>query len=375
MEGKFTYPQQYQESGKRIGDSTASDILNEFKVRLDSVLESFLSIKTIEAGEISSEAAGLVNEIGRFTRNGGKRVRPLFVYAGYLSSGGLAQEAILVASLSVEMLHTFALIHDDIIDNSDLRRGQPTTHKMFESTHQIKKFKGNPTEFGLSAAILAGDIAVSFANEILNESPFPNERIRRAKYYFNKMKQEVEIGQYLDVVNGYKQEVNEDEVLKVLEYKTAKYTVERPLHIGAALAGADPDIYKVFTAYGLPFGQAFQIQDDILGTFGETKKIGKPNDSDIKEGKKTILIVKAMGRADLEQKAFLAKNLGNKFATDSEIGQVRDIIKRTGALSYAMSLSQHLLNQAKQVVYESKVHQDGKEYLLAAVDYLQARLS
>ena len=351
----------------------AGDYLAWFKKQFDGQLSAFLLQKRKEAGAISPETVELVDELIRFSKNGGKRVRPAFMYSGYIASGGQAHDAILFATASVELLHVFALIHDDIMDNSSLRRGKLTTHKQFEKAHQNKNLAGEPREFGLSAAILAGDLAESFSEEVLTNAPFPQERVRRAKIFFDQMKTQVIYGQYLDVLGGYKKMLSEDEVLKILEYKTAKYTVERPLHIGAMLAGADFKILDTLSRYGIPFGQAFQIQDDIVGTFGTEEVIGKPSDSDIKEGKKTLLVVKAYVAADAKQRALLTKVLGKKNSTEDEINAVRKIMKDTGAFDYCVRLAKELLRQAELVVENTKLKREGKEYLLAAVNYLNQR--
>jgi len=373
MEEGPKYLYQYPWKSEVSEQVEAEKLLLEFKKRFDPLLKEYLQGKVREANEVSSQAVVLVKEIARLAKNGGKRVRPMFVYAGYLAAGGRSVDAVILASLSVELLHTFALIHDDIIDRSPLRRDEPTTHKAFESFHKSSGYHGDRKWYGLSSAILTGDLAATYANEILNIAPFPHERVRRAKYYFNKMKEEAEYGEYLDVLSGIKEKVSEDEVLKILEYKTGKYTVERPLHIGAALAAADSSVYEVFTAYAVPFGQAFQTQDDILGTFGDEETIGKPNDSDIKEGKKTLLVVKAFERASRQQKKLLKQVLGDRDADNTKIEQVREIMRETGALSYAVSLSNYLLNQSRYVAQSAKIDDYGRQYLLAAVDYLQSR--
>ncbi|HSX58249.1 MAG TPA: polyprenyl synthetase family protein [Candidatus Saccharimonadales bacterium] len=352
---------------------TAEDYLAWFKKAFDKQLLSYLSEKRAEAVEINPETAVLVDELIRYSNSGGKRVRPAFVYSGYVASGGKAKEAVLYASLSVELLHIFALIHDDIIDNSDLRRGEPTTHKEFETIHQKKKLKGKKESFGLSSAILAGDLALSFAEEILTSAPFPQERIRRARYFFDQMKVQVTYGQYLDVLAGYKKNLTEDEVLQILEYKTAKYTVERPLHIGAMLAGADYKDIETFSRYGIPFGQAFQMQDDLVGTFGSEHVIGKPVDSDIKEGKKTLLLVKTYERASAAERKLLNSVVGNQKATKTEIAKVRAIMKRTGAYDYCARLAQQLLLQSRDALVNAKLSPEGKDFLLSAIDYLSDR--
>lgn len=365
-------------SGIEIEDGnkkvSAEQYLEWFKKHFDRQILAYLSDKKEEAAQINPEAVVLVDEIVRYVENGGKRVRPAFFYSGYTASGGQAFEACLYASMSVELLHTFALIHDDIMDNSDLRRGKPTTHKVFATFHRKKKLKGDEKEFGLSSAILAGDLAYSFAEEVLTMAPFPQERLRRARYYFDQMKMQVIYGQYLDVLGGKKEGLTEDEVLQIFEYKTAKYTVERPLQIGAMLAGADFKMIDVMTSYGIPFGQAFQMQDDIVGTFGTEEEIGKPNDSDIKEGKKTILLSKAYEKASKKQKKILEKIVGNKSAGKTEIEAVRKIMVETGAKDYCVKLAKELLNQAFLAIRDVKLKEEGKNYLISAIDYLYERL-
>ncbi len=354
---------------------TAKDYLAWFKKVFDKQLLAFLHEKRKEAKEINPEAAVLVDEIIRFCSSGGQRVRPAFVYSGYVASGGKAKEAVLYACMSVELLHVFALMHDDIIDNSDLRRGEPTTHKKFEHFHTEKKLLGDKESFGLSSAILAGDLALSFAEEVLTSAPFPQERLRKVRYFFDQMKTQVIYGEYLDVLGGYKKTLTEDEVLQILEYKTAKYTVERPLHIGAMLAGADYKNIEIFSRYGIPFGQAFQMQDDIVGTFGDEKEIGKPADSDIKEGKKTILLIKTYERATASERKLLKEVVGNQNATVGQIEAVKKLMKEKGSYDYCVKLSRELLRQAGRAIETEKLSSEGHRFLISAVEHLEQRLN
>ena len=353
----------------------AEKLLSWFKDEVDFQINIFLDKKIEEAKEISQEATILVDEVKRFVSAGGKRVRPAFLYSGYIAAGGRAHAAATFASLSVEFLHTFALIHDDIIDRSDTRRGKPTSHKAFENIHKSKKYLGDKVHFGLSSAILAGDLAFTFAEEILTSSPFPQERLRRARYFFDQMKFQVITGEYLDVLGSYKKRLTEEEVLNILEYKTAKYTVERPLQIGAMLAGAEVSILEAFTAYGIPLGQAFQLQDDILGVFGDSKKIGKPVGSDIREGKKTVLIAKTYEWASKSEEKILDRVVGNWVATEKDLSRVKEIIYSVGAYDYAAKLSHRLIDQAKLAIDKAKINDEGKNYLVAGADYVLNRTS
>ena len=352
----------------------AENLLSWFKKEIDWQLKLFLKEKREEFADISEEAVDLVSEIDRFIFSGGRRVRPAFVYSGYVASGGKAHDAILYASMAVEFLHTFALIHDDIIDRSETRRGKKASHKAFEDLHRSKKLFGDRSQFSLSAAILAGDLAAAFAEDVLTTAPFPQERLRRARFIFDQMKAQVIAGEYLDVLGSFKQKLSEEEVLNILEYKTAKYTVERPLQIGAILAGAEVPILEVFAAYGIPLGQAFQLQDDILGTFGDPGEIGKPVDSDIREGKKRVIIKKDYEWASNKQRKLMNGIIGNPKSKHEEVEEVREIIYKVGAYQYTVSLSHILIEQARAALERAKLTDEGKKFLLAAADYLMKRV-
>lgn len=373
MSESFLYPNLQIDQSIQKSSKKAAKHLDWYKRQLDPFLNDFFDEKLAEASKIHPEAAVLVEEIRRFVAAGGKRVRPAFSYSAYVAAGGRSLDAILYASAALELLHAFALIHDDIIDKADLRRGEPSAHKALELFHKKRKFVGSPNHFGLSSGILAGDLALSFADEILNTAPFPAERIRRAKIYYDLMKRQVIYGEYLDVLAPMKKTISEAELLTILEYKTAKYTIERPLHIGASLAGADQEIFGFFTSYGVPLGQAFQIQDDIMGTFSSEEKIGKPTDSDIKEGKLTMLVVKAYESSKKEEKRKLGKVLGNPNASEKDIEEVRDIMRRTGALAYSQELSTKLIARSKKALTSNKFVDEGRNYLLEAADFLLTR--
>jgi len=373
MREVYFYPELRVDRSIEISGKRALAFLAWFKKQLDPFLDAYFVEKLKEANLVHPETLVLVEEIRRFIRNGGKRLRPAFTYTAYLGCGGRSYDAILYASAAVEVLHTFALIHDDIIDKSDLRRGSPSVHRVFEDFHQKRDFAGSAQDFGLAAAILAGDLACAFADELLNTAPFPAERIRRAKNYFDLNKKQVILGEYLDVIAPVKKEVSEADVLKILEYKTAKYTVERPLHIGAVLAGANEEMLQWFSNYAIPLGQAFQIQDDIIGTFGREEEIGKPNDSDIKEGKKTLLVIKAYEFARPSEVKILDRVLGNQKASGEQIEAVRSIMQSSGALTYSQNLANQLIKKAKRAIEEEKLEEEGKTYLLQAADYLLSR--
>ena len=331
--------------------------LKKFKIKVDRELKKILGKKLRESGKISPEGRDLVQAIKDFILRGGKRLRPALVYFAYQACGGRNEEAVIYTSQAIEFLHTFALIHDDIIDRSFLRRGGPTVNKIL----------------GNERAIWVGDLAMVFADEIFTSSPFKDKIIREARKVYNLLREEVVFGEYMDIIEGGKKEFNEKKIMKILEYKSGKYTIERPLHLGAALAEANKEAFAVLSRYGVPLGIAFQIKDDILGMFGKEKEVGKPVDSDLKEGKKTLLIAKAVERLKGKRKGKLLSLLGNQNVNAADLQWVRRVIEETGSLDYSQKLAQKLIREAKEAMAGSRFKKEGKEFLLGIADYILER--
>lgn len=323
--------------------------LKKFKIRIDRELEKFLNKKLQESEKIGSETKRLIEVIRDFVLRGGKRLRPAFVYFAYKACGGKNEKAIIFTSQAIEILHTFALIHDDIIDKSSLRRGKPTAHKIL----------------GEEGAILAGDLCFVFADEIFTNSPFEDKIVRKAQKIYDLLRKEVVYGEYLDVLGEKKGVIGEEKIMKILEYKSGKYTVERPLHLGAALAEGPEEVFEIFSQYGIPLGISFQIKDDILGMFGEEEEIGKPVDSDLKEGKKTLLIAKALETLRGKEK--------KKFLSFTDLKWTRKMIKKTGSLDYSINLAKKLIKKAKIAIKDYPFEKEAKEYLLGIADYMLER--
>ncbi len=335
----------------------AIDQLKKFKTRIDRELKKFLDEKLQESEEIDPSAKRLVEVIRDMVLRGGKRLRPAFVYFAYKACGGKKEKAIIYTSQAIEFFHTFALIHDDIIDQSSLRRGKPTAHQIL----------------GESGAILAGDLCFVFAGEIFTNSPFEDKIIRKAQKVYDILREEVVFGEYWDVLAAEEERVNEEKIMKILEYKSGKYTVERPLHLGAALAEASKKAFEALSRYGVPLGIAFQIQDDILGMFGEEKEIGKPIDSDLKKGKKTLLVAKALGKLKGEEKKRFLSLLGNQNSSLKDLDWVRKAIERSGALDYSREMVKNLIGKAKRAIKDYPFQEEGKAYLLDIADYMLER--
>ncbi len=346
--------------------------LKQYKEKVDPELEIFFNEKIEKAKNIDSSSVEIIQLLKEYTLRGGKRIRAAMVHYGYLCLSDQKQDQIIKASMCIELIQSFLLIHDDIIDKSDLRRGNSTLHKSYESICKNKYPNTDANHFSVSMAIIAGDILVTFANEILTKLDLEQEYKISAIRKLNQTTETVIYGQVLDVFSELKP-ITKKQVEQIQKLKTASYTIEGPLHIGALLAGANEQQLKILSDYGMALGTAFQIQDDILGMFGDEEKVGKPCDSDLKEGKQTLLILKALEKASEEQKDIIKSALGNPNLTKEQLEQVRQIIKQTSSLEYSQNLAKQLIEQAKSVIINYNFKQEGKDFLIEIADYMLKR--
>lgn len=337
-----------------------TEIVEEFQKEFNRVLEDSLAQKARESRALPSLAQlALAGErpfsLQRFTARGGKRIRPLLLCCGYLCLGGTNAPAILQASVAVELLQTGLIIHDDVIDRSVERRAGPTMHLLWqEYFHQAQyraRYATEPEHFGLSMAVLMGDIASALAYETLVRADFPAEHKLRAVHTFSEVISRVAFGELLDVDMGMRSldTLTEAEILTVYELKTAGYTTEGPLHMGAVLGGADAHQLRILSDYAIPLGIAFQIQDDLLGMFGKRNEIGKDEGSDLLEAKRTPLLLKAWQESSSTERALLEMTLQNPEQARRDLDRVRALIVKTGALRHA----QDLISQNFAKVYAS----------------------
>ncbi|GAB7038273.1 MULTISPECIES: polyprenyl synthetase family protein [Catenuloplanes] len=266
--------------------------------------------------------------VRRFVLHGGKRLRPMFCYWGWRGAGGDDGPDIVSAAAALELFHAFALIHDDIMDGSDLRRGEPSVHRRFADDHHRHGWRGSSGAYGTGAALLVGDLLAAWADELFAVA----DRDRRGAALFARMRTEVIAGQYLDLRAGADGGSVAD-ALTVVRMKSARYTVTRPLQIGAALAGAGDDLLAAYRAFGDPLGDAFQLRDDVLGVFGNPAITGKPALDDLREGKQTVLLALARDRATPSQAAQLDRLVGDPSLDEPAAATLREIIVDTGALT------------------------------------------
>ncbi len=296
---------------------------------VDTLLHTFLDEQEHTAD--TPELALFTGLLRDMLTAGGKRVRPVLCVTGWHAVSREPPPAtVFRVAASLELFHACALIHDDIMDNSATRRGRPTAHRVLAARH---RHHPDPRELGANAAILLGDLALGWSYDLLHPADRSPAQPAIPWPVLNTMRTETLIGQYLDLLATGPRAPELDTAWKVIRYKTAKYTFERPLHLGALLAGAGQDQLRALSAYALPLGEAFQLRDDLLGVFGNPDDTGKPTLDDLREGKHTVLIATAYQRADAAQTRRLTAHLGNPRLGQEEARELRAILRATGAVA------------------------------------------
>ena len=329
--------------------------MSQLRTKIDRELSLFAKDQSDDLNQIGSELAPVAEAMTRFIIDGGKRFRPIFAYLGYLGAGGSESQEIIRACSALELVHVCALMHDDVMDGSDTRRSAPAIHRHFESLHKNSQYKGDAEKFGIAAAILLGDLALVWADRLLIESGISDHQLVSSLPLFTEMREELMAGQYLDVLEGALATTSIDRSLKIARYKSGKYSIERPLHFGAALVGAPIRTMSIYSEYGLPLGEAFQLRDDLLGVFGDPAVTGKPAGDDLREGKRTVLIAMAFEGSSDAQREILAKSLGKPNLTENQIDSLRNIITESGAPERCERLITELRDRALLALQDSSI--------------------
>lgn len=331
--------------------SDAADI-DRLRTAFDECLRSYLDERRREL----PEATDLLDEIERMLAAGGKRLRPAFCYWGYVAAGGSPDDRIITAAASLELLHTFALVHDDVMDNADERRGEPTVH----------------AKRGPNVAILVGDMALVLADDAFMGSGFDDSDLHRSFDVYSRMRRQVIAGQYLDLEAAHTQ-IDEPLARRIAVLKSGSYSIEQPLLMGACLAGADAGALRELSAFGRPLGEAFQLRDDLLGTFGHPSVTGKPIDSDIREGKRHVLYTKALGALAGDERDFFVSRWGGSALSDEEIGQLRSLLETSGARAATEELVVVLLAEAESALEHATLDEGARAALTALADLATKR--
>jgi geranylgeranyl diphosphate synthase type I len=343
-----------------------------YRRKVEKELELFFADKLSKAEDLNPVSKEMIMLLRDYTLRGGKRIRAALLFYGYLCFSDKSLEKVLKASLSMELLQSFLLIHDDVIDRDNLRRNGPTIHYSYSQIGKKRYNLDNNLHFGNSAAILVGDLACSFAIEaILTLDINPKYKLK-ALEELSKSVRKVLHGELLDVTSNFT-EISTKDLSTIHELKTAAYSIEGPLKIGALLTGANERQTKPLSNYAIPLGKAYQLQDDILGLFGDEKEIGKPVGSDIKEGKKTLLILKALEKASNNQKNTINRLLGKQNISKKEISQLKKIVKDTGSLDYSKELIQKLAKKSIKEIKKADIRENARKFLIDFANYLISR--
>jgi geranylgeranyl diphosphate synthase type I len=317
-----------------------------FRDRVQSALDAFIDERATTLAPLGPDADRLVRE-AHTSVAGGKRFRAAFCYWGHraVAPDVADEDALVRACASLELLHASALVHDDFMDASDTRRGRPATHRQFEAEHRGAGWRGDPGQYGAAAAILLGDLLLSWSDELLRRCGLPFAQVAPALEVFDTCRAEVIAGQFLDVSVQARGRADVEAAMTVLRYKSAKYSIERPLHIGAALAGASPTTMAELSRFGLPLGEAFQLRDDLLGVFGDPSATGKPAGDDLIEGKRTVLVALALDAAGPADAAKLDAALGTDLS-EEQVAELRAIIDASGAHAQVEAVIEELATHA-----------------------------
>jgi geranylgeranyl diphosphate synthase type I len=298
---------------------------------------------------------------------GGKRLRPAFCHWVYVGAGGDPGDPLLVdAGAALELLHAMALVHDDVMDGSDRRRGVDTAHRRFAGEHEAAGWRGEARRFGEGVAILIGDVAFVYADGLLGRAPL------RARAVFDELRVELNMGQYLDLLGSAQGAVDLESARRIVTYKSGKYSVERPLHLGAALAGRLDELEVPLSAYGLPLGEAFQLRDDVLGALGEAAATGKPVGDDLREGKPTPLLALARRRATPTQAAELDR-VGDPGLDAAGIARLQAVLVDTGAVAELEARIEALTAEALEVAKELPLTAEAQVALAELATYVAER--
>ncbi|WP_424565442.1 polyprenyl synthetase family protein [Tamaricihabitans halophyticus] len=281
-----------------------------------------------------------VDALTDFVLGGGKRLRPTFAWWGWRGAGGDPTgpdtEQLLCAVSSLELIQACALVHDDLMDSSDTRRGAPTVHIEFGRRHREAGWLGSAEQYGLAGAVLIGDLALAWADDMFYRCGLPEARLASAAPAWHAMRSEMLAGQYLDVLTQARGSESVDAALRIDQLKTAAYTVARPLHIGAALAGADESLIAALRQFGADIGVAFQLRDDMLGVFGDPAVTGKPAGDDLREGKRTVLLARGLEYAAAKNRDAEARRLrsylGKAELTEQDVFDARQLLVELGAV-------------------------------------------
>jgi geranylgeranyl diphosphate synthase type I len=338
-------------------------VAEQVEARLDVLFRAELA----RWERLSPDLVPPLESLRRLVMDGGKRLRPAFCYWGYLGAGGAEGSAeVIDAGAAFELLQAFALVHDDVMDGSAVRRGARTAHLAFGDRHTTAAWRGEARRFGEGVAILIGDLAHVYADQLL---PRTSPAVQRV---WDELRIELNVGQYLDLLGTARADTDHESARRIARYKSGKYTIERPLHVGAALAGRLDELQAPLSAYGDPLGEAFQLRDDLLGAFGDEAATGKPVGDDLREGKPTPLLAVATGKADTQQAAVLTR-VGSSDLDPDAIAAIQQVLLDTGAVDAIEASIDALTAEALAAVEQAPITEDARTALVDLATFVAWR--
>jgi geranylgeranyl diphosphate synthase, type I len=343
--------------------------LTRVATRVDARLAEFLAAERERWVRLDPELADPVDEVHRLVMSGGKRLRPAFCHWGFVGAGGDPDDQRIVdAGCAFELMHAFALFHDDVMDDASSRRGSPTTHTVHAERHTDSGWAGEARRYGEGVAILVGDLAFVYADVLLHDAP------SAAVAIWNELRIELNIGQFLDIAGSVQRVRSVEAAERICRYKSGKYTIERPLHLGAVMAAPEraDELVPKLSAYGLPLGDAFQMRDDVMGAFGDESLTGKPVGGDLREGKPTPLLARAVAAATPVQRSVLDR-VGEPGLDDTGVAAIQQVIVETGALDDLETHISNLTAGAVAALDHVDITEDAKAELVALAEYVSWR--
>ena len=351
----------------RTGFIAAPASLGAIAARVDGRVSTLMDVELARWTAIDATLAKPLAALKELLLAPGKRLRPAFCHWAYVGVGGDPDDpGVIDAGAGLELLHTFALVHDDIMDGSRTRRGLDAIHVQFGEAHRQGGWRGEQRRYGENVAILVGDLAFVYADLMMRNAN------AEAHAIFTELRIEVNIGQYLDLVGSAQGEPSLEAARRICQYKSGKYTVERPLHLGAALGGHLPRVEQALTNYGMPLGEAFQLRDDLLGAVGDDTLTGKPVGDDLREGKPTALVARAWSSATSVQRTLL-RRVGDPQLSVEEIGDLQEILMATGAVSAVEGQIDVLRNEAIAAIASAGLTAAATEALIELAHFVTTR--
>ena len=334
----------------RLGSAGVEDPVDveDLRDRISKTLDDTLARQADVLDGISEDLSPLMEAVADLLR-GGKRLRAAFCYWGWRGAGGTDLPGIVSVAAALELFQAAAILHDDVMDDSDTRRGMPAAHRRLAAMHRGNGWLGSPETFGMAGAVLAGDLCLSWCDELYSGADLPAERLSAGRPVFDRMRTELMSGQYLDMLEQVQASTSVERARHVILYKSAKYSVQQPLLLGGTLGGASRELLSAYDEYGRALGEAFQLRDDVLGVFGDPASTGKPAGDDLREGKRTVLVALTLERCSPAEAAQVRRSLGDPRLDAAGVERLREVMSGSGALAAVEDMISELSARALAV--------------------------